>query len=130
MNIRDSEMRVLEVLWERGEMPASQLYRILEEKIDWKKSTTYTVLKKCIEKGFVAREEPDFICVPLIDKSEIQEAKISDLLTRFFDNSMKVFLNTFIKREYLNEEEIEEIKELVGRLDEEEEKQEEQEEEK
>lgn len=51
MNIRKSEMNILEVLWTEGEMSASRLYRILEEKIGWKKSTTYTVISKCIEIG-------------------------------------------------------------------------------
>ncbi len=51
MNIRETEMNILEILWKEGPLPASELYKILEDSIGWKRSATYTVLKKCIEKN-------------------------------------------------------------------------------
>ena len=116
MNIRETEMKILEVLWREGPLPANRLYKILEESIGWERSTTYTVLQKCIEKGFIEREEPGFICRPLIEKSRIQEAKISDLLANFFDNSKRSFLKAFLNDESLTKAEIDELKELVNRL--------------
>lgn len=94
MNIRQSELRVLEVLWNKEEVTARELYRILEDTIDWKKSTTYTVLKKCREKGFVERIEPDYICKATITLKEIREAKIMDLVHLFFADSMECFKET------------------------------------
>ena len=116
MNIRETEMKILEVLWREGPLPANRLYKILEESIGWKRSTTYTVLRKCIEKGFIEREEPGFICKPLIEKSRIQEAKISDLLADFFDNSKKSFLKAFLNDESLTKSEIDDLKDLINRL--------------
>lgn len=116
MNIRETEMKILEVLWREGPLPANRLYKILEESIGWKRSTTYTVLQKCIEKGFIEREEPGFICKPLIEKSRIQEAKISDLLADFFDNSKKSFLKAFLNDESLTKSEIDDLKDLINRL--------------
>ncbi len=94
MNIRQSELRILEVLWDKEEITASELYRILEDTIDWKKSTTYTVLKKCREKGFVERIDPDYICKATITLKEIREAKIMDLVHLFFADSMECFKET------------------------------------
>lgn len=116
MNIRKTELKIMEILWSNGPTPAGKIYKILEETIGWKRSTTYTVLQKCIEKGFIRREDPGFICIPIVEKSTIQEAKISDLLSAFFDNSKKSFLSTFFKSESLTEEEIQELKDLVNRL--------------
>lgn len=116
MNIRNTEMKVLEVLWKEGTIAASKLYKILEQKIGWNKSTTYTVLKKCIEKGFIKRIEPDFLCEPLIQRQEIQKAKISDLVNEFFNNSKNEFLRTFLKENSLSEADVKELTELIERL--------------
>lgn len=116
MNIRKSEMNILEVLWTEGEMSASRLYRILEEKIGWKKSTTYTVISKCIEKGFVKRVEPGFICQPLIAREDVQEAKITDFLRDYFGSSKSCFFSAFLKKSSLTDEEIQELKDIVERL--------------
>lgn len=116
MNIRKSELNILEVLWTEGEMSASRLYRILEEKIGWKKSTTYTVISKCIEKGFVKRVEPGFICQPLVAREDVQDAKITDMLRDYFGNSKGCFLSAFLKKSSLTDEEIKELKDIVERL--------------
>lgn len=116
MNIRKSELNVLEVLWTEGEMSASRLYRILEEKIGWKKSTTYTVISKCIEKGFVKRVEPGFVCQPLVAREDVQEAKITDMLRDYFGNSKGCFLSAFLKKSSLTDDEIQELKDIVERL--------------
>ena len=116
MNIRETELKILDLIWESGPLPANRIYKTLEETIGWKRSTTYTVLQKCIEKKFVERNDPGFICRPLVKRSEVQSAKISDLLSEFFNNSKKSFLNTFLKSESLTDEEIQELKDLVDSL--------------
>lgn len=62
MKLFDSELKVMEVLWTQGEMPARDIVDVLSASIGWNKNTTYTVIKKCIEKGAIAREEPNFLC--------------------------------------------------------------------
>ncbi len=66
----DSELKVMEVLWREGTLPAKRVVEILGEEIGWNKNTTYTVLKKCVEKGYLRRDEPDFQCTPLITREE------------------------------------------------------------
>ena len=117
MNIRETELKILDLLWESGPLPANRIYKTLEETIGWKRSTTYTVLQKCIEIGFIEREDPGFICIPLVERTEVQEAKISDLISGFFNNSKKVFLSTFLKSENLTDEEIQELRALVDNLE-------------
>lgn len=116
MNIRNTELKVLEILWEKGELPASVIYRLLESQEGWKKSTTYTVLQKCIEKGFVERREPNFLCIPLVKKGDVQEAKIQDMLGSFFNHSKKEFMRAFFKEENLSEQDKRELENLIERL--------------
>ena len=58
----DSELKVMEVLWRNGPLPAGRIAKILKAETGWNRNTTYTVIKKCIEKGAVMRTEPNFIC--------------------------------------------------------------------
>ena len=92
MHIRQTEFQILDVLWTEGEMTAGQLCRVMQNKIAWKRSTTYTVLKKCVEKGFIEREGSNFLCKPMISREEVQQAKIKDLIHLFFADSEKDFL--------------------------------------
>ena len=60
IKLYDSELKVMEILWKEGELTAGQIAKILKEEIGWNRNTTYTVIKKCIEKGAVERIEPKF----------------------------------------------------------------------
>ncbi len=55
IKLYDSELKVMEILWKEGELTAGQIAKILKEEIGWNRNTTYTVIKKCIEKGAVER---------------------------------------------------------------------------
>ena len=60
----DSELKLLEILWDSGELPARDVAAQAADAVGWSKTTTYTVLKKCVEKGLVERTEPGFLCRP------------------------------------------------------------------
>lgn len=66
IKLYDSELKVMEILWKEGELTAGQIAKILKEEIGWNRNTTYTVIKKCIEKGAVERIEPKFRCRALL----------------------------------------------------------------
>ena len=51
MKLFDSELKVMEVLWEEGPVPARRVVEVLSQRVGWNKNTTYTVIKKCMEKG-------------------------------------------------------------------------------
>ena len=114
-NITKAEYEVMKVLWERGEVSAGQLYRILQDKIGWKKSTSYTVLGKCIEKGFVGRTEPDYICHALLSREDVCASKIAEFTDLYFGGSKKQLLYTFLRNSNLTSEEIQTVKDILGR---------------
>ncbi len=61
MKLFDSEMKIMELIWKNEPVSAKELSLLAQNDIGWNKNTTYTVIKKVIEKGYVKREDPDFI---------------------------------------------------------------------
>ena len=68
LKLFDSERKVMEVLWDHGDLSAKELADRLKELVGWSKTTTYTVIKKCIDKKAVSRSEPGFVCHPLVSR--------------------------------------------------------------
>ncbi len=118
MNIKlfDSELKVMEVLWREGDLPAGQLAKILKEEIGWNRNTTYTVVKKCIEKGAAERREPNFVCSAAISKEQVQNYETQELIGKMFDGSKEKFFAAFLDGKKLSKEEIQNLKQMVMEL--------------
>ncbi len=114
--IFDSELQVMEILWKEGDRSAGQIAKILKEKIDWNRNTTYTVIKKCIKKGIIERHEPNFICKAVIKKEEVQQYETLQLIDKMFDGSSTKFFAAFLDHSNLSNEEIANLKKLVEKL--------------
>lgn len=115
MNIKlfDSELKVMEVLWEKGTMAAREMVDILMERIGWNKNTTYTVIKKCIEKGAIEREEPGFLCKALVTKDEVQQSETEQLIDKMFGGSSELFFSAFLKNQGISEEQAQQLAKLI-----------------
>lgn len=114
IKLYNSELKVMEVFWREGDMRAARVCDILEEEIGWNPNTTYTIIKKCVSKGYVERKNPGFWCHPLITKDEVRTCETKNLIDKMFDGSSTKFFAAFIdNRELLTEEEFLELKELI-----------------
>jgi len=118
MNIKvfDSELKVMEALWEKGDLTAGQLAKLLKEQTGWNRNTTYTVIKKLIEKGAVERYGENFSCRPLITKEQVQLKEATELVSKLFDGKAELFLSAFLSGNTLPDEEIKQLKDLVDDL--------------
>lgn len=85
----DSELKVMDVLWREGDTPAKEIAKTLSQEVGWNVNTTYTLIKRCIKKGAVARSEPGFLCHALIPKSAVQEAETNELINKVYDGSCR-----------------------------------------
>jgi predicted transcriptional regulator len=112
----DSELKVMEVLWKDGDMTAGQLAKLLKEEIGWNRNTTYTVIKKCIEKGAIEREEPNFMCKAAISRIKVQKYETKELIEKMYDGSKMNFFAAFLNEKSLSEDEIEILKQMVDEL--------------
>ena len=116
MKLFDSERKVMEVLWQKGEHPAGQIVKILKEETGWNRNTTYTVIKKCVDKGAIRREEPGFVCKALVSRKEVQEYETEELIDKMFDGSREKFFAAFLDGKKLSKQEVEQLKKLINDL--------------
>ena len=109
----DSELKVMEVLWEKGPTPAKEIAEILAEKIGWNKNTTYTVIKKCIEKEAVSRSEPNFVCEAIVTREQAQQRETEQLIDKMFGGSSELFFSSFLKERGISGAEAERLARLI-----------------
>lgn len=112
----DSELKVMDVLWKKGDMPAKQISDILKEAIGWNMNTTYTVIKKCVAKGAIERREPKFVCHALISRDTVQAAETEELLHKLFDNSPDLLFASLLGHQKLSKAQIENLRRMVSTL--------------
>ena len=109
----DSEGKVMAILWDEGPLSAKQISLIAADSIGWNKNTTYTVIKKLEAKGFIRRDEPGFICTPLVTRAEMQKKEASSLLDRVFGGSRKALFSALLEDEELSESELADLREMI-----------------
>ena len=113
MKLFDSEWKLMEVVWANEPVSAKQLSILASQQIGWNKNTTYTIIKKLIEKDVIARSEPNFMCTSLLKKEDAVKAETSSLIERAFAGSRKAFFAAFLESEELSDEEIDELKAMI-----------------
>ncbi|MBR3058837.1 MAG: BlaI/MecI/CopY family transcriptional regulator [Clostridiales bacterium] len=111
----DSEAKVMEIIWEKGPLPAKEISLIAGESIGWNKNTTYTVIKKLEAKGFISRSEPGFICTPLVSQEEVQKTEARSLLDKVFGGSRRALFSALLEDEKLSDDEVAELRELIDK---------------
>lgn len=112
----DSELKVMELLWKEGELSAKKIAELLKEQIHWSKTTTYTVIKKCVEKNAILRMEPGFICKPLISVEEVRKEKTSELINKMYNGSTDLLIASLLEDKKITPEEIKRLKKMVNDL--------------
>ena len=111
--IFDSEIKVMEMVWENEPVSAKELSIIAEKQIGWNKNTTYTVIKKLETKGFLKRSEPGFMCTSLVTKEEICKTETQGLVDKLFGGSKKALFSALLQDESLTKDDIEELRSMI-----------------
>lgn len=113
----DSELKVMDVLWRKGDTNAREVAQVLTDEQGWNVNTTYTLIKRCIKKGAIERSEPGFLCHPLIPKEQVQQAETEELVNKVFDGSVDKLFASLLSRKKLTADQIQELKDIVGSLE-------------
>lgn len=109
--IFESEYKFCEILWEQEPISSRELVKLCNERLEWKKSTTYTVIKRLSERGVLKSENA--IVTSLVSKEEIQIAASEEFLNKTFSGSIPQFIAAFTKRRNLSSKEIDEIQQII-----------------
>ena len=112
--LNNSQVKVMQLLWENGATTAKNLCLMAAERYEWNKNTTYTIIKTLVEMGAVERSEPDFLCTPLLSLEEVHRTETKGLVDKFFHGSASAFFSAFLEDENISEEELEALKKIIN----------------
>ena len=109
----DSEWRLMELVWEDEPVTARELSLTAAARLGWNKNTTYTVLKKLVEKEAIRRAEPGFLCTSLVGREEARRAETDSLIRKLYGGSRKALFSSLVQDERLSDEELLELRRLL-----------------
>lgn len=116
MKLFDSELRVMDVLWREGDLPARQIADVLTRQIGWNINTTYTLIKRCIGKGAIERREPGFVCRALVSREQVQQEETQELIDRLFDGSADALFASLLGSKRVSEEQMQRLRRMIDEM--------------
>ena len=114
VKLHDAELRVMSVIWKNGEITASRIAEELKEKFDYSKTTTYTLIKRCLTKGAIKRTDPGFYCSALVTREQAQELELSELVDKLYDGATDMLVASILADKKLSPEEAERLRRFVN----------------
>ena len=111
LKLCESDYRFMTVIWDNEPVASGELVKLCAEKFDWKKSTTYTMLKKMTEKGFA--ENKDSTVNSLVPREKAEKFASEHFVEHTFKGSLPGFLAAFFDGKSISEKEAEELKSLI-----------------
>lgn len=109
--IHEGEYRFCLILWEHEPIAAAQLAKLCETQLGWKRTTTYTVIKRLCGKGCLKNENA--IVTSLVDRATVQQADGQEVLQRSFNGSLPNFLAAFLRAGSVSDQEAAQLEELL-----------------
>ena len=107
----DSDYRFMCIVWENAPVNSGELVRLCQEELGWKKSTTYTVIKKLCEKGYIQND--DATVRVLIPKEQAQTNESTYFVERTFDGSLPSFVAAFLGGRTITEQEAKQLRKMI-----------------
>ena len=117
MKLFDSELKVMDVLWREGDLPAKAIAKTLTEEIGWNVNTTYTLIKRCIAKEAIERSEPGFMCRALVSKEQVQQEETQELIDKVFDGSADKLFASLLGGRRISREQLEQLRRMIDAMD-------------
>ena len=109
--LSESDYRMMDIIWDHAPVESGKLVKLCESRLSWKKSTTYTMLKKLCDKGIV--ENTDSVVSVLIPREEVQSHESEHVVKRSFGGSLPAFVNAFLGNGKLSKQEADELINLI-----------------
>lgn len=109
--IFESEYRFCLILWENEPIRSTELAKLCKERLDWSKTTTYTVIKRLSDRGVIKSENA--VVTSIVSKEEAQLSELEELMEKKFEGSLPAFIAAFGHRQQLSDAEIAEIRRII-----------------
>ncbi len=111
--IHEEEYRFCLILWEHEPISAADLARLCADELGWKRTTTYTVIKRLGERGVLVNEKGTV--TSLVSKDDAQSYEIDELVEKKFEGSLPAFLAAFTKRKDVSEDTLDALQAMIDR---------------
>lgn len=111
----ESEYRFCLILWEHEPVKSTELVKLCEQELGWKKATTYTVIKRLSERGVVKSE--DAVVTSLVSKQEVQKAEMEEMVEKTFEGSLPAFVTAFASHVKLKKEDAMKLFQMIDEFD-------------
>ena len=111
--VYESEYRFCMILWENEPIQSSELVRLCKEKLGWKPTTTYTVIKRLSERGVLKNDNT--VVSSLVSKDEVQSSAINEMVEKTFEGSLPAFIAAFTKHQKITDKEIDTVQQMIDR---------------
>lgn len=105
------ELRFADLIWDSEPLSSGELVKLCEKDLSWKKSTTYTILRRLCERGIF--QNKDGTVTSLLSKQEFNALQSEKFVEETFDGSLPQFLTAFAMRKKLSEKEIDELQKFI-----------------
>lgn len=112
--IPEGEYRFCLIMWEHEPVSSLELVKLCQEKLAWKRTTTYTVIKRLGERGVLKLENG--IVTSLISKEEVEKAEIETFVESKFGGSLPAFVAAFTKHQDLSDSDLDEVQKMINRI--------------
>lgn len=112
LKLCESDYRFMSVVWDSAPVSSGALVRLCQERLGWKKSTTYTVLKKLADKGFLKNKNSTVTA--LIPREQVQIFESGYVVDKAFGGSLPAFIAAFTQGRKLTAQEADEIQRLIN----------------
>ena len=111
--IHEEEYRFCLILWEHEPISAADLARLCADELGWKRTTTYTVIKRLGERGVLVNEKGTV--TSLVSKDDVQSYEIDELVEKKFEGSLPAFLAAFTKRQDISADTLDALQAMIDR---------------
>jgi len=112
--IPEGEYRFCLIMWEHEPVSSLELVKLCQERLGWKRTTTYTVIKRLGERGVLKMENGTV--TSLISREEVEKAEIETFVESKFGGSLPAFVAAFTKHQSLSEQELDEVQKMIDRI--------------
>ncbi len=113
VRVTEGEYRFCLILWAYEPIKSTELVRLCQEKLGWKETTTYTVIKRLSGRGIVRNEKT--VVSSLVSKETVQASQLQELVDKTFEGSLPAFVAAFTKHQRLSQGEIDSIQAMIDR---------------
>ena len=111
--IHEGEYRFCLIMWEHEPVTAVELAKICGKELGWKRTTTYTIIKRLRERGVLKNENGTV--TSLVSKDDAQSYEIDELVEKKFEGSLPAFLAAFTKRQDVSDKDLDELQAMIDR---------------